>query len=666
MSSQPLQYDFPQQLVQMAQIPGIQANAGLTSAQAAGQNITNQKDQLQLSFMQQMMDQANAAAQPGAAGPPGSPTPSSLVDGAQSQSGAATDMHPAAAPPAGAGASAPAAASTSPTDPANISNTRSRMTQTYAPVPDIWTPQELQAKQVASYQAAAGIPGATQRLEAINQMHAARIQNVNNARAAQANQDYQYATSVATAPAGTAHDVLAAVHPEDAQKAAGLSDSQLQQKAKIRAAMIHETSGMPMEYKDMGGVMTAVDKTTGVPITGYNDLHKSVTPKDIADIAKEGDAMVSSFDKNGVESKIKQYQFDGFKSNDQYVASHVGLSTYAGANVSAQNRQAARAAVATPPPQQPSAGPSPVVSAAGGNPSQPSAAAGPAAPSTPFSGGGAGSQYITAPGSKLDFSQMPDKPVAQASSPGAGINPTLVSKVDQYDKDLNTQGTGVIASREQQMQAAQQDLNKSQQAFVALQHVQTGPYAEQLLKTQAAFQQFGIKNPWFLPGLKGGDPAAMAEAQKLLTAGGLSEFEALMKAGGGASLRFGANLADIAINKGNPSILMPKEAVMGMLQAQVADSQRQVQKWGPAFAEAQARGKDMRQFGSTYDTLSQQGPEVEQRSRLLARQGLGPAEGEKGSLYSRPMFNSPADVQAANLPHGYKFKDSNGVTRAVP
>lgn len=610
MSSAPLQYDFPHQLVEMANIPNIDANTGLTQQQAVGAGLTNQKTKLQLGLLQQLIDQQNGAPAPSG----GSGMPVASADAL------ADPMSPGGAP-IGAGATTPAAPSTDPTHPSNIANTRARLAAKYAPVPN--DPQAFaqlqQGRQRSNIMALAGMPEAGIVAQNAQAQYEARMAQINGTRKAAANQDYQYAASVADpAAAGHRHELAYQLHPELKGQLDKLTDDQLGNVSAIRAAMIHETSGMPMEYKDVGGEMTPIDKDTGKPIVGYHDLHKTVTPKDIADMAKEADAIVDGKDVNGVDGKYPQWKVDGFPNRDAYVASHLGLATYHGADVSPKNRAAARAAASAPPattPQQQPSSPTSVpvagtaASAAG---SGPNASPGPTIPA--------------ASPKQFDFSEIPARPTTKASSPGAGINPADLENVKDYNKEL---GSKIMPERVQQVTQANQDLNKARQAFNIMGQAATGPYAEKITKLQATLQEFGLEN---IARVKGGDPAALAQLQKLLSQGGLSEFEAAMKAGGGMT-RMGSNMADLAINKLNPSVAMPKKAVMGMLQAEMADQQRNVRKWGPAFDAALAQNRDMRSFSAAYDDKFPQADEVEHGTRALARAGVGPKEGKPGSLY---------------------------------
>jgi hypothetical protein len=99
-----------------------------------------------------------------------------------------------------------------------------------------------------------------------------------------------------------------------------------------------------------------------------------------------------------------------------------------------------------------------------------------------------------------------------------------------------------------------------------------------------------------------GDPGARNILEKLLGQEGIAATEKEMKEGGAGSLRGGAQMMNLAMNKLNASPEMAREAIEQITKYTMGQAQFEKQKWGPDYARYRSAGKDITDFDRWYDS----------------------------------------------------------------
>lgn len=294
-----------------ASSPATQANIDLTRAQTAGADLANQGTALSLQFRKSL-----AASQfAGQGGAPGDVTPNAAVTSAPGDF------------------------------TLNEQGARQHAFQNFSPIPDVWTPDEVNMRMQA---AMSGVPGA---VDAVKAQHDARITALNGTRQKSAQQEYNNMYGVITAPEGRALDALSLVEPDVAAKwkAAGLDDAAVRQHAQGLAGITHSVAQLPVEYRKDG---VAVDKTTQQEIPGY-DQAVGLSAENRADLVKASQGIVSIKNSDGSESNVPQWKADGASSMESWVSRAGQVATAHGVSGKAATAAVATSAAQPPAPKQP-------------------------------------------------------------------------------------------------------------------------------------------------------------------------------------------------------------------------------------------------------------------------------------------------------------------------
>jgi hypothetical protein len=280
------------QLSARAQLPQIQVSTALTSAQAQGADLANQKSATQLALLQSLIN------------PP-------VVNDQSAVAGTSSTPGSGQAPPPAAGAGDASGAAPSGSDsslalddggftPAHVA---AGIQQQFA-VRDTWTPQELQRLQQAPLYAAAGIPGMDQ---VVMQQHNARITTATNQAQLGASAAYDQAYAVSTAPPDHALATLQTIHPDAAAAIRKIAeqknwtDDQTDQFVRTYADEVgnaaHRYSGRVVEVGKDG---VARDATTNQPVLG--GAPAGLTPEAHADLVQKANTLTDTY-RAGVTTK---------------------------------------------------------------------------------------------------------------------------------------------------------------------------------------------------------------------------------------------------------------------------------------------------------------------------------------------------------------------------
>lgn len=482
--------------------PQTQANTDYLRALASGQELTNQRTAIGLDFMQRLASGGfgapgapGAAAPGGASGAPGAPSTSSDVTPNAQVTAAGPDDD----------------------FMLNESGARQHVFSQFAPMPDVWTPQEQQARVMA---AMSGVPGA---VDAVKSQHDTRISSINAARTKAAQQQYNDLYAVATAPEGRALDALSLVDPQNAERlrSAGVSDDNVRDHAERLAGITHSVAGLPVEYRSDG---VAVDKTTQQPVPGY-DTATGLSASNRADLVKAAETMTTVKQSDGSEKNEPQWQADGAPSLEAWVARAGQVATSRGVSPAAVVAGAAAARAQQPP----------------------AAAPAPAAvpPATPAAQNPAMKPYMDA-----DY-KLPNPAVRT----GVSATPGEVTEQQAVAKSRSD----LLEEQSDNAKAAGQALRyyTLAQKIINSGGAITGWRADEISQAKMALQQFGIDTSMF------GDPSKTSELVKQLTNAGLQNLRST----------FGARIAQsevfLNLNKASPSANMPLPAIRQLINDQV-------------------------------------------------------------------------------------------------
>lgn len=159
--------------------------------------------------------------------------------------------------------------------------------------------------------------------KALLDMYATQVAGANQQRQLAANQSYQTAETVASAPTGAAFETLSRVNP---QAAAGLKqkyadatpeelDADVRQFAQHIGIATHQYSGRDTDFQN--GVL--VDKKDGKPVLGSEQVLTGLEGSGKAQAFKDSKELVTVHNSDGSDSQVPRWQQAGFHSAEGYV-----------------------------------------------------------------------------------------------------------------------------------------------------------------------------------------------------------------------------------------------------------------------------------------------------------------------------------------------------------
>jgi hypothetical protein len=506
--------------------PQTAATTDYLRAQTVGQQLTNERSAMGLDFMRRLAG--------GGFGAPGTPV---------APSGA-----PGVSPAASADGATPNAQVTS-VDPdefvLNEPAARQHVFSRFAPIPDVWSPEEQQARV---YAAMSGVPGA---VDAVKAQHDTRISSLNAARMKAAQQQYNDLYAVSTAPDGRALDALSLVDPQAAERlrAAGVTDEQVRDHAARLAGITHSVAGLPVEYRKDG---VAVDKTSQQPVPGY-DTAVGLSAENRADLVKAAQTMTTVKRSDGSEENVPQWKADGAPSLEAWVSRAGQIAAAHGAS------------------------PATVTAAAGVAPGVTAPSAPPVRVAPPPAAAAATSQDPTAKAYADPDYKLNTQPVrvGVSATPGAIAEQQAVTKAK----------TDLLEEQSDNAKAAGQALRyyTLAQKIINSGNAITGWKANDIANVRNALSQFGINPNLF------GDPSKTAELVKALTNAGLQNLKTTYGS------RVTQSEVFLNLQHANPNADMPLPALRQLINDQVDNLHYDVQS---AFRANRyvATGNDPRKF----------------------------------------------------------------------
>lgn len=156
-------------------------------------------------------------------------------------------------------------------------------------------------------------------------MYATQVAGANQQRQLAANQSYQTAETVSSAPAGTAFETLSRVNPQAAaglkQKYADASPDELDADVREFAQHIgiatHQYTGRDTDFQN--GVL--VDKKDGKPVLGSQQVLTGLEGGAKAQAFKDANELVTVHNSDGSDVQVKRFQQAGFPSAEAYYIS---------------------------------------------------------------------------------------------------------------------------------------------------------------------------------------------------------------------------------------------------------------------------------------------------------------------------------------------------------
>lgn len=601
MSSGPLQYDFPNQLVQMASIPNTQANTALTQAQTAQiRQQTNYQAWLN-SLVQNMQNtppntMSAGMAEPTLTAPDASAMPPAAASPAASAAPAPTGLVssvPYAVPNAGNTAPASAPANTAPASSGGAGSVTGSVPTAAAPAPQgspapPVTPsgdadldshelatggkfdrQQLFNKTWAEY----GVPRSNPQMMSLpgvagdmyRQQYAATVK----ANELRSYQDIEKMQSVASAPQGkvfAAYDQVygtqANPHPSVAIQGRGVTEDQLKNEMWVAAHIVNHAAQLPVDKLDNGSTITYVNPHNNQPMFGLGTVNKVLTPEaaQTAKTAAAGQSYTAISEAlkpttvqnaGGGTSVVPAYKIAGAAGTSNLIGA---LNTNANATGNAPPtnnliRAAAPATAPTPNAASSAPGMTPVSMKSGGDP----------------------------------WSAVPKY------APASGVGPqTTLSQ--EYDKAVVAKDTATRDALSEQSNNANSRLQFNSDAAANLQKAATGPAAD--FKTY--LRQVGV-NTGLITQKQADEAASTIVLNKDLTQ------NALMA----GKLMFGSRYTNsevgIMLTKANASGTMPPEAIHELLVQDNLRSGYAVQKQAD-YDKFTGMGGDPRKFDSWYNT----------------------------------------------------------------
>jgi hypothetical protein len=154
-------------------------------------------------------------------------------------------------------------------------------------------------------------------------MYATQVAGANQQRQLAANQSYQTAETVASAPPGAAFETLSRVNPE---AAAGLKakypnasadelDADVRQFAQHIGIATHQYSGRDTEFQN--GVL--VDKKDGKPVLGAEQVLTGLDAKGKEGAFSSANELVTVHNSDGSDTQVPRWQQAGYHSAESYV-----------------------------------------------------------------------------------------------------------------------------------------------------------------------------------------------------------------------------------------------------------------------------------------------------------------------------------------------------------
>lgn len=154
-------------------------------------------------------------------------------------------------------------------------------------------------------------------------MYATQVAGANQQRQLAANQSYQTAETVASAPPGAAFETLSRVNP---QAAAGLKqkyadatpeelDADVRQFAQHIGIATHQYTGRDTDFQN--GVL--VDKKDGKPVLGSEQVLTGLNAGEKSSAFAAANELVTVHNSNGTDDQIPRWQKAGFHSAESYV-----------------------------------------------------------------------------------------------------------------------------------------------------------------------------------------------------------------------------------------------------------------------------------------------------------------------------------------------------------
>lgn len=294
-----------QQNLARAQAGQVQANTAYTGVQMQGANIANQGAQLSL----------NALRQAYSGGVPSVAQPSTGIG--------ATGM-----------------------DPDDVTQ---HAIEKFAPLPT----KPPAALQQQAYQLSLG--GKPDAAKGLLDMYATQVAGANQQRQLAANQSYQTAETVASAPPGAAFETLSRVNP---QAAAGLKqkyadatpeelDADVRQFAQHIGIATHQYSGRDTDFQN--GVL--VDKKDGKPVLGSEQVLTGLEGGGKAQAFKDSKELVTVHNSDGSDSQVPRWQQAGFHSAEGYVIAADKAARASAATASATPAASGNTAATVGPPK---------------------------------------------------------------------------------------------------------------------------------------------------------------------------------------------------------------------------------------------------------------------------------------------------------------------------
>ncbi len=363
----------------MAGIPQQLQSAALLGGEAQGQNIKNYMSAMQLQAMQSYLHTLSQTSDQTSGQEPAPTGGAGVGMGAMLQPGAAPASPLAGAPgaPGAPGGLTPQQiASTSPNappgtpfDPAAESTRMDQLFSSRYRVDPAYTPREQQL-----FNAANGISlltGNKAYLQNVQTQHDIRVQNETAQARFGAQQAYDKAYSLATAPPGTAFKLFERINPAAAKQLAQrfnldpdhpntwtpqqlkAIDQHVRQYAEMANTKLFQYTGDTLAEKN--GI--TVNSRTGLPPIGSQQ--QGLAPKDYAHLAVEGATPVKT-NVGGAPAELPLWKVSGYPNLHAWVAAQPGVPGGApGATAAAGGAQGTPGAVSAPrgaPPPNPVGG----------------------------------------------------------------------------------------------------------------------------------------------------------------------------------------------------------------------------------------------------------------------------------------------------------------------
>lgn len=611
---------------QQANMAGAQA--GYVGAQTTGQNIANQKSQIQLGLLQRgLADQEN------------NPEDSQNYNQPPPEQNAVTMGDPSQPPKASQTGTPAAQGNTQQAAPAVMGpdEMAAQKASQMASTSDSWAqstfaqhPTALPPKlaQQASLYEMAGMP---EMAKAVNDLWTAKVSGVNQKITLNANQAYKNANSIIDAgTTGDAHAAFKHLEPKEYAQIHGdnLSNQDLVNFMTHAAASSFPYTNRPLKITAEG---VAIDDTSAKPIPGV----PKVSVSDEEKVKLAGDLMQMTDDwRSGSLVRMPMYEKLGYHNVNEALAKTLfaarggPVPNYSGAAVSGGSN-------------------SPTGSAKDG-----------AAPSIPGQTVPSVVNDDNSPTGKLDLSTIPKIPPLYKDN--AAPNPGQVAEA-QKRNDLNKV---VDTDANSSVKRAQNDISRDTQILQRLPTAATGPLAAKGAELQSIAQQFRGVDPttgsdtWSGPtvGQMLQDPASHQIVNKLLNNAGISDAENSM-----SSMRFSALMAKASIADLSANATLVKDAVRQMIKLDMAGSLYDKQKYGAslnAFKQTRTTEQGYGDFEQWYGTQPASNKAAAVNDYVHRMSDLGNVRPKTDLPGNDPMNNGYVRAWSESAKH-YIYRDPN-------